>query len=1737
MGRRDQQVKVRGYRIELGEIERCLSSFIGISECTVTAVEDEKGSRYLCAYVVGVNEEKIEISELKDYLSRVLPDFTVPPYVVQMDKLPLGRTGKIDRSKLPDPRMSLPGNFTAPRDEIEEKVIDTWSDVLGISRELIGIGANFFELGGHSLKATVLTAKIHKVLNVKVPLVEIFNRQTVRELCQYIRNAVGERFFAVDKVEEREYYALSAAQKRLYIIRQMDPESTRYNMPYVFPLPGDADKGQLEKTFGKLIERHESFRTSFHMIDDKPVQTIHETVEFEVAYYDLAAKAFTMRYKAKEREEKNLIQDVIRPFDLSKAPLLRVVVMKTGDTGHLLLVEMHHIISDGTSQGILEREFTALSAGEELPPLRLQYRDYAEWQNSNAQQAIMKKQEKYWLEEFSGELPVLNLPADFPRPAVQSVEGRRLRFYIDAETTRVLYGFSRQMEATLYMLLLAVYHVLLAKLSGQGDIIIGTPTAGRRHADLQDIIGMFVNTLSMRNYPEGDKKFIEFLQEVKTRTLDAYDNQEYQFEDLVDNISPRRDTGRNPIFDVVFNLLNQADHRGGITGEDTDALYDEGEVKANFDIVFQGIELSGVIYFAVNYCTTIYKEETVKGFIRCFKRILAQVKENPTREISSMELVSGEEKRQLLVDFNDTAAEYPANKTIHELFAEQAKRTPDHIAIVGAQHAVPLNGGVHLTYRELNRKSNRLANVLRGKGAGPGTIVGIMAGRSPEMVTGILGILKSGGAYLPVNPDYPRERIDYMLQDSNAAFLLTAGETLDVFKGTACCAPTNCNLHRLLAYIIYTSGSTGKPKGVMVAHRSVINFAFCFYDNYDRAFNASDYCLSVTDLSFDVSVGEIFVPFFFGSRIVMLSQHQVYDPWELSGVIIEKTVTFAYIAPHLLDEVCRYLHDKRETVVLNKLLVGVEPIKDHQLRAFLELNPSMRIINGYGPTEATICATFYRYGSRAAAGGGNIPIGGPLANTAVMILADGGCLSPVGIPGELCIAGAGLARGYLNRPELTAEKFDHDLWDFQDYHDENADKRINEKLLRGVQGGSFLEKSPPGRRRQRIYKTGDLARWQPDGNIQFLGRLDFQVKIRGYRIEPGEIESCLAGHPGVKQAVVVDRVDNTGNKYLCAYVVSHSSHSSYLSYLSGLLPHYMVPAHIVEMAAIPLTPGGKVDRRALPGPEVIPGDDYTAPMNKLEEKLADIWSAVLGIDKQRIGSTSNFFDIGGHSLRAIAVISRIHKELDARVPMLELFKNPSIRGLARFITGAVKDEFTAMEAVEEKAYYPLSYNQKRLWFLRQIDPHSPSYHLSGSMVLNHGADESAVRNILYEIMERHESFRTAFKEVDNEPVQWIAESVDIPFTVVDITSLNLSEEEKKRKIEEVSARVAITPFDLEKPPLFRAALLELEEGNAWFVYNMHHIITDGWSMEILKAEFAARYEGYRGGARIGLGPPALRYRDFAWWQNRYFNNPEVKERFQRYWREKLEPGIPPFKLPYDYREVVGNPGSAGYRAALPQEINEGLQQLAKEENTTIYIVMLALLNILLARLSGQEDVVTGVLGAGREHLSLHNVVGFFVNTLILKTRVDYNESFPVFLRRVNGEVLEMMNYQAYPLELVFDDLNLRFPEISVLYNMFTRDPAAAGMELDSFESYHLETVQEAKFDLVFYVSPYKNGLDIQCHYRKDLFKKEKVEFIIREYAKLSRYAALDPNKSIKDYLFEKRKKRKGWMKESRSDIS
>jgi fengycin family lipopeptide synthetase D len=1636
IGRIDLQVKVRGFRIELGEIQGRLLSYYAVRECIVIAREDEKGSRYLCAYWVG--NETIETTELQNYLARGLPDFMIPSYFVQMERLPLTSSHKVDKSKLPDPTLVLEGDYTAPRDEVEEKLLEIWSGVLGVRKESIGIDANFFELGGHSLKATMLTAKVHKELKVKVPMAEVFKRQNIREFSQFIRNSSHHRYSSIEKAEKKEYYPPSAAQKRIYILQEMDLENTHYNMPYMIPLEQDIHKQQLENIFESLTRRHESFRTDFHILDGQLVQVVRDNVEFEIEYYCAENKEEHRAPRAMRHA--STIRDFTRPFDLSRAPLLRMgfVPADKENEPNVLMVDMHHIISDGTSREILQRDFAALSQGKNPAPLKFQYKDYSQWQNSREQQKILNSQQKYWLKEFSGEIPVLDLPTDYPRPLMQSFEGNRLQFYIDEETTRTLKEFSQKTGATLYMILLSVFNILLSKLSGQEDIVVGTPIAGRRHADLQDIVGMFVNTLAMRNYPAGDKHFQTFLKELKERTLEVYENQEYQFEDLVDKVTVNRDTSRNPVFDIMFNFLNIADSREtvNIQNVDFDAIEDRGEFKANFDITFQGSEMGDAIYFTVDYCTKLYENSTITSFVNYFKGILLEITRDPAKRLSAIELISEDQRRQLLVDFNDTQAEYPANKSISQLFTEQVEQTPDHTAVVG--------NNVVLTYRELNEISNRLAYRLKEKGVEPDTIVGIMVVRSLEMIIGILGILKAGGAYLPIDPDYPEERKQYILKDSGAKILLTLQEIAGLSSSHRHLSPAPVTY---LAYVIYTSGSTGRPKGVLVETLSVINILSALQEDYPL--ETSDTYLLKTSYVFDVSVTELFGWFLGGGRLAVLAKGGEKDPQQILDTIERHSISHVNFVPSMFNLFLEILEPEniKKLSRLKYIFLAGEALLPVAVKRFNRLKVKAVLENIYGPTEGTIYASSYPLWQWD--GTGDIPIGKPVRNVKCYILNKYHHLQPVRVAGELCIAGAGLARGYLNRPELTTEKF----------------HPVSLGYYR-----SYMS---------YIYRTGDLARWLPDGNIEFIGRIDEQVKIRGYRIELGEIESILLNREEISEVIVTVRVDKQGDKYLCAYIVPcmELTPAVLREFLSEKLPAYMIPSYFVQLEAIPLTPSGKVDRKALPAPGLKTGENYAAPRDEIEERLTEMWSEVLNIPS--IGIDDNFFELGGHSLKATILIAKIHQRFKVKIKLLGLFANPTIKGIARYIKRESAAGDDTIMPTEEKEYYPLSSAQKRLYVVQQIEAHTVSYNIFYAVELEGELDKEKFEKTFRQLIRRQESFRTSFITVEKDPVQRINETVTFEI------------ETHNPQLAKSTIKKFIRPFDLSKAPLLRVALITLTRERHILMVDINHIISDGTSIGIFIKEFVALYGGEP------LSPLDLQYKDYTQWQysNQYRESIKSQE---DYWMNQYRGEIQRFNLPLDYpRPSIQSFEGDEVQFEIDSEIASQLHQLALAEEATLYMILLALYSILLSKLSRREDIIIGTPAAGRKYDALQPIIGMFANTLAMRNFPAKTKTFKEFLTEVRERTLQAIENQDYPFEELVDRVAAdrdsgRNPLFDVMFAFQNQDIPEAeipGLKLKPFP-HHTHT---SPFELILNAEEKNGTILFKLWFCSVLFKKEKIK--------------------------------------------
>jgi amino acid adenylation domain-containing protein len=1709
LGRNDRQVKVRGIRIELEEVESILLRHPPVKEAAVLKKEQSNHNELLCAYIVEKENHEVAgeslVETLKQYLLERLPGYMVPASIMKIGRIPRTPNGKVDYKALHAYKEEKHG-YRAPQNHIQERLLQLWIDILKIDH--LGIWDNFFTSGGNSLGVMTLISRIHKDFAVRVPLGDIFNNPTIEKLAAIIEGMKVETYASLEPLEKREYYPLSSAQKRLYLLQQMDWESIAYNMSYILLIETEPDRKKIEKTFKNLVERHESFRISFELVGDEPVQRIHDQVEFEIECYDAERMVQSTRHETQSiGRNKEHCASFIRPFDLSHAPLLRVGLIKTEKPGHFLVVDMHHIISDGVSTAILIEEFVALYANTQLPGLRLQYRDYSEWQNKANKGKRIRQQKEYWQEQFAGEIPVLNLPIDYPRPMIQSFAGNTLNFEIGENSTTALKSLALKEKVTLFMLLLSITTILLSKLSSQEEVILGTPIAARRHADLQRIIGMFVNTLALQNTPAGGKTFKQFLHEVKKRTLEAFENQEYPFEELVETVSMHKDVSRNPLFDVIFALQNIGIPEVEIAGLKLKPCEYENKTS-KFDLAVNGVEERGILVFKIEYCSRLFKEETISRFIKCFRNVCSSVLQDVEQKISGISIIPDDEKHRILYEFNDTAVEYPLDKTLHHLFARQVEKAPDNIAVVGPQQTknrTYMTYTTHISYHELNEKSNQLTYLLIEKGVKPDTIVAIMMERSLEMVIGLLGILNAGGAYLSIDPEYPEERITYMLKDSGAEILLKDNHfTPEAFnnrpKGISSHLHLQPTTATSLAYVIYTSGTTARPKGVLVRHHGLVNMIFAYRKVFGE--NPGFRVSQSASPAFDAMAFEIWPCLSNGAALYILDDESRVDPAEVKQWLIEKQITISF----------------QPTVMAEKLLDEAWPEGSAALKALstagdrLTRNPKrpypFTLYNLYGPTEDTVWTTWTEV--KVKPNPEKSPsIGKPLDNHQVYIVSPNMQLQPIGVPGELCIAGDGLAKGYLNQPELTIEKF----------------------CLRRPGGALFEKTAPPGPHRKNfllgdipgqgiytsyrshmsyIYRTGDLALWLGDGSIQFLGRCDHQIKIRGFRIEMSEIEKNLLTHEDVKEAVVAAKERENKDKYLCAYIVSHPGGTlaggvamvkELRDHLSRMLPHYMVPTYFVQLQQVPITPNGKVDRKALPEPDI--GDteqENIPPRNLVERKLVEIWSHVLGIGKDKISITANFFEIGGHSLNAEMIKSRIHKELNVKLPLVEIFKTPTIRELAAKIQEAEQSEFSDMEPVEKKEYYDLSYSQKRLWFLHSLDPTNLSYHMPGWLRFSHLVNMEVLQRSLSGLFTRHESFRTGIKKIREQPVQFIRERVEIPLRAIDISGL--AEDEKQQKTGEMIKQITAQSFDLENPPLFRSVLIKLGDEAFLFVYNMHHIISDGWSMGIVRREFHRLYNEYAKGNQWDPEPVPYQYKDFAAWHNQQIWDSELRRTALRYWKKVIETGLPVLKLPYYYSGSPEDKSGASYRCTIDQNSTEKLHQLAKDNHTTMSALLFTLYNLLFAYLSGQKEIVTTIISAGRGHSSLDMVVGYFINPVFVKIYVDLRGDFEELLSAINRQVLEALQHQNYPFELLLDDLKIAYPNISASFNFISMQDIDMEIEPDSLASYHIREFQEVKYPLSLFLTEYKNGIEINWEYQKTMFEPAAIENTAEKYLDL-----------------------------------
>lgn len=1232
LGRQDFQVKIRGNRIELGEIEAALLEYKGTKDTVVIALSDHTGDNYLCAYIVLDNDEPA-VEEIRAHLSKNLPEFMIPTRFVFLDCMPLSPNGKLDRKALPQPENihSINIAYVAPRNQTEAIIVSIWEEILGVVR--VGIDDDFFNLGGHSLKAIRMVQYLRKRLGIIMPVRSVFRMPTIRRLSESFESVplegIMETLIPADK---EDFYPVSSAQKRLFILQQIDPQGTAYNIPSLFKIEGKLNVTRLETTIKYLIDRHESLRTSFHVSNGGIVQKVQQQNEFRIE-----------RALTDTSDLDKIVDAFVRPFDLEQAPLLRIRLITGLNMEEFLLFDVHHIICDGVSLGILIREIVAIYEGCNLKPLRLQYKDFSVWQPEFLSSNMLKQQEEYWLSVFADEVPVLNIPGDYPRPSTQSFAGNRLTYTIGKDMVTQIYRLSTETGSTIFMIFLAALKTLLYRYTGQTDIVVGTAIAARPSVDLEGIIGMFVNTLVIRSYPEGDKEFLNYLAEIKDLALRAYDNQDFPFEELVEKINVRRDLSRNPLFDVMLVVQNQ-DIPDFVSEEFRLVPKNIVSRTSKVDIYLEVIERDEELILAWEYSSSIFREETISRFAGQFITLMSDILVHPYKRLSEIEILTELEKKKILHEFNNTMSDYPKDKTINQLFEEQVAVSPDKIAIVFPDR--------QLSYEELNRKSEQVARMLHTKGVRQNDIVGIILERSPEMIIAIMGIIKAGAASTIIDPKLPLERISFILTDSNSKVFLTQerfqvdfpeADPIIIDTRQLACFETS-NLYQGVTpserflYAVYTSGSTGTPKGVLMEHRSLVNLLH--FQKRHTSLNFSGRVAQFAAMSFDVFYQEVFSTLCGGGTLYIVDEPIKTNPNLFIAFLNQHNIDTLFLPTAYLSFVFGELVDTNNypESVKDIITAGDRLVISDSLKEILKAK-MVRLHNHYGPAETHVVTTYTIFPDGAVQE--TPPIGKPISNTSILIVDQDKQLVPVGVIGEILITGDCVSWGYLNRPELTKERYiDHPIL---------PDKKI--------------------------YRTGDLGRWLPDGNIEFMGRTDHQVKIRGFRVELGEIEAHLLKYPGLIEAAVIDRSDTEGNKYLCAYVVGEKCLSAHAlrRHLAQTLPDYMIPLHFVQIEQLPLTTNGKLDRKAFPEPKEAAeiGLDYLAPKNEVEETLAKIWADVLKID--RVGIKDNFFDRGGDSLKVLRVMTRLF-HLEWKLEAKDFFRYPTIEQLALKIQGNVVDK-------------------------------------------------------------------------------------------------------------------------------------------------------------------------------------------------------------------------------------------------------------------------------------------------------------------------------------------------------------------------------------------------------------------------------------------------------------------------------
>ena len=1730
LGRIDTQLKFKGYRIELEEIEHTVSRLNGVLACVVSS---NMNKDELIAFVKPTATGISDVDNLQNQLADDVPYYMVPALIVEVDEIRLNTNGKIDRKYYLEAATNLTINrdtpYVKPETELETVLVDIWQQVL--DRGQIGVHDNFFKLGGNSLHAVQVITRIYDTLQLSLNLKDLFLNPTINKLAFVLYEGHDTLTPLFKPLPLQQYYDCSHSQKRLWVLHQFEENKNAYNIPLVYRMRG-IDMTLLQSAFHSLIERHEILRTTFVEIDGLPKQYIHDAEAswlFEIKNVDI-----TLPKDSVERSMELARNEIHRPFDLHEGPLLRCTAFKTNEDTYLFTLVIHHIISDGWSIGVLITEVmhlynTLLEDRERsLEPLKFQYKEFAAWQNECISSEQIQIHEDFWKNKFSNLPHPLELPSSLARPSIQQFVGDTISLELKTSIVTWIKQTAIDLNTTPYIVFLSSIKVLLYCYTKSTDIVVGSPTAGRIYRDLENQLGMYVNTLALRTELLPSDDFSQIIEKVEDTLLSADEHQIYPFDKLVEVLAVNRDLSRSPIFDIMItgqNITFREEKNWNIPGAEIKEVGLSSQVsKFDLNITFE--EKDDQMYLEMEFNTSIFTRSDIDNLIQHYLELINNLQANSKVNLDKISLIPAQERELLLYQYNNTYREYPLHESIPAVFENVAGNYPNNIALI--------HGDIRLSFKDLNSRANQFAHVLMSKGLSKGARVGVYLNRGQYLAISMLAILKVGGVYVPLDLQNPEERTQYMINDSQCAVILTTSEhlegthstfntihvehiiclddfyhgfegerlegshsretykTLDDFPITN---PNNDIKPQDWAYILYTSGSTGKPKGTILRHDGTINHILAEFE--DLGLSDGFRFLQSANISSDISVWQYLAPWLKGGATVVVDQDVLLNYERLLQLVFQEEVSLVEFVPSylvcLIDHINRYIEVSFELPKLEWIMMVGEEVPVALVNNWLSLYPGVPVVNAYGPAEASDDITQFKIYSSLSDEFSSVPIGTPLANLNIFILDDDTQLVPKGVIGEICVSGVGVGDGYWNDAKKTEECF----------------VANNFKNTLG----------------KTIYKTGDLGRWRNDGLLEFFGRKDRQVKIHGYRVELRELEAMLRSCEGVFNAAVDKRPDDTGEDCLVAYLILQQGYAieGIKSHLNKQVPAYMLPDYYIQMDEFPSNLSDKIDYKRLPVPNkeqaLNTTAEYEAPSRPLEKKLCELWQEILNL--QQVGVLSNFFELGGHSLKATQLISRIYRELKVQVKLVDIFMYPTISSLATLIEESGITNIINIPPIPEEEHYELSYAQKRMWLMAQYDDQNTAYSISGAYLF-HGLKIEILTRAVELLVDRHESLRTRFITILGEPRQKIVPN-EVKIKTFDVSNAPKAE----ARARQIANTEINRPFNLEKDSLFRVLLIYLGADEYVLVINMHHIIADGWSEDVLMHDFWAIYGVILRNMPDPLQPLPIQYKDYTAWQKKQLSGDQLSNHHQ-YWLKQFKGEIPSLNLPLDRpRPKVRSFKGDSVQFYLDAQTFRDIQSINNENGVTLFMMLGAALNLLMYHYTNQEDIIIGTPAAGRISEELENQIGLYVNTLALRTRFSAQDTFSDLLRNIKSQVLDAHEHQVYPFDMLVENLNVAteqnrnplFDVMLVLQNKQELETSATdGIKVEYFDPGESLVSQ---FDLLF---SFNESIDserllFEIEYSTDCFDKSTISLMGDKLKNLFKDISTNYKNSLREFDF------------------